>query len=384
MSARDRRDDRRSTARARAAQRASGFETTMFKMPQGLNFFQLEKGRKRVSVLGFTAGKGNPFAQPGQFHFERTFYCYNKIGADEKRYIAPAKTFNHKDYIAEWRAEKSKDPKFDQEVVKALLPKERQAFLVFDHDEPHKGVQLFEFSFHKFGKLLDTRIQNSDEAKGWDYFYFLDDDGFMLELTIIDTGTYGLEVSAIDFEKRTKPLPENVVNHGICLDDILLELSYDELKARFLCLSDEDREKSSVTSEPRVNKEPERKQEQPEPKKEETKTPFDTAADLGIVRDDEVLHGKRLLTVIRVASDGLTLTLMDPDGDELIKDVPVSSVKKVAIGSGAKAPEGVLSPSPAGSTKPQGKNPDPPFDDDTAAKPKDASSGDADWDSDWN
>ena len=355
----------------------------MFKMPEGLHFYKLEKGTKRLSFLPYKAGKGNPYVNEGEEHYERTFYTYNKIGADEKRYIAPGKTCNQKDYVQEYVQKEARNPKADQDALKALMPKERQIFLVYDHDDPGKGVQLFELSYHKFGKLLDRRIQNSAPEKEWDMFYFPDPDGFILELTVIDTGTYGLEVSAIDFERRTKPLPEEVFNHGICLDNILHVLSYDELKARFLCLTD-DEATSSEGSEPRVERRQEREEPRREERKEETQKPEPeqtkpksvTAAERGIDRDDSVIYDGRAMTVVRVSGDGTSLTLMEDATDEIHKAISPAEVKKVSpqVNTDRRVEQ-----QDTKKEEPKRLPSEPPFEE----SKKDESSGDADWDKDW-
>jgi hypothetical protein len=388
MSARDRREDRRSTARRRAEAHQSGFATTLFNMPEDLSFWKLEKGKKRISIIGYVVGKGNPFADQGEFHYERTFYVYNKIGADENRYVAPGKTFNHKDFVQEWREKKAREKDADQELLKALTAKERQVFLVFDHDEPEKGIQLFEFSYHKFGKRLDNRIKLSDESKGWDLFYYPDEDGFMLELSVIDTGTYGLEVDQIDFEKRSKPLPDAVVNHSICLDDILRELSYDELRAKFLCLDEGEVAKEKErdeSSEPRVQKKqeeaaPKQEERKPEPVKEEPKKEaVVTASDLGLSRDDEVLYEGEMLTIVKVSADGTELTLIDPEGDKIVKGVLVTRVKKPKKVDAAAVPKQEEKKADPPKEESKAKTESAPFD-----NKKDESKSDKDWDSDWD
>lgn len=386
MSARDRREARQSTARRRAAQRGSGYATTLFNMPEGLGFWKLEKGIQLIDIIPYTVGEGNPYADPGELHFERTFYTYNKIGADEQRYVAPAKTVNRRDFIQEWVSEKSKDPKADQEMLKGLAPKERQIFLIYDRKDPQKGLQLFEFSFHKFGKLLDTRTSTCPDGSGWDLFYYPDEDGFSLSLTVTDTGTYGLEVTAIDFFPRKTPIPDEIVNHNICLDDILNILSYEELKARFLMLSTEDVGKESGSSEPRVqqrSEEPAKRlpsEPAPEPKKKEPPPKkVATAMDSGINRGDSVRYKGRDFEVIKISPDGTSLTLMDSEG-EVEKAIGVDEVTPVATGNGQAPPQGALETK--AEPKQEARKSDPPFEE-TVSK-KDASSGDKDWDSEWD
>ena len=52
-------------------------------------FWDPKEGVSEIDIVGFTAGKGNPYAKEGEYHYERTFYVYNKVGPDEKKYIGP-------------------------------------------------------------------------------------------------------------------------------------------------------------------------------------------------------------------------------------------------------------------------------------------------------
>jgi hypothetical protein len=246
MASRDRREKRVSTARRRAEQHVAGFETTTLKVPDGLGFYDLSPGIHRLSIIPFKAGKGNPFADPGVLHYERTFYIYRKIGIEENSYVCPSKTFGKPDPIQEIRQKMAKDPKADPEEVKALNPKERQIFLVYGGKRNEEvKLALLENSYHTFGKLLDSRIKNSDEDLGWDLFYFPDEDGLTLELTVEEDGSGAYKfnkVTAIDFLPRKKALPDEVVNHGYCLDDFLVEVGYDHLKNIYMGVHNDEEE----------------------------------------------------------------------------------------------------------------------------------------------
>ena len=314
MSAKDRRTERTSAARRRAEQHESGFETTLFRMPEGMGFFSLTVGVHEIDILPFKAGKGNPYAEPGELYFERTFYCYRDVGIQEKRYVAPCK-LGLPDPIQDWKKKMANNASVDPEVLKSYFPKERQIFLVRDKKEPDK-IKLLESSFFGFGKLLDNRVQNSPEDSGWDMFYYPDETGMSLRLTVteeaIGTGKF-CKVSAIDFMPRKSPLPANLMNHGICLDDILIVPSYETLQDLFLGTIDptqggtrstEQQEEKSMT-----------------PSKEESKKEgpkvVHTAEKYGIKKGDDVRYKGENHTVLKISPDGTSLTLSDAN-DELV------------------------------------------------------------------
>lgn len=242
----DRRQGRRSLARRRAETHSSGFQTTTLKLPEGVGFYTAEKGKAYLDILPYKVGKGNENADPGEEYYERTFYQYRKLGVDEKSYVCPSKTFKDRDPVAELRQTEVKKPEPDTQLLKDLTPKERQIFLIYDRKNTEKGVQLWDISYHNFGKLLDSRLKNSDEERGWDWFYDAGEDGFTLEITFDENPHMKfIEATAIDFVPRKTPIPKNIANHGICLDDLLVRLSYDELRRILYNISPDDEEGGS-------------------------------------------------------------------------------------------------------------------------------------------
>lgn len=390
MSREERGGRRVSAARRRAETHVSGFETTVLRMPDGVGFFEWKAGTHLISIIPYTVkhGKevrgGNPMAEKGELYFERTFYTYRKIGVDEKDYICMSKTFAERDYIAGWKEQAAKKATADKETLDGLKPKERQIFLVFDHKNPDKGLQVLESSFHSFGKLLDSRVRNSSEDEGWDLFYFPDADGMMLRVTVEEDSTRGYKWSkatAIDFLKRKEPLPAEVVNHGIDLDEMLVRNTYEQLKAVFLGTDEggtgEADSKPATRNEqpkedPPKKDEPPKKEEAPfeEPaKKEEPKKPS-AASQVGISEGSYVGYQGAKCRVMKISPDGTSLVLMRESDDEIFKPVGCDEVS---------LPKAKPTPEPEPAKAPPPKQEEPTKKEEAKAAP---ASGDK-WD-DWD
>lgn len=256
MSASERREERVSYARQRATIMSSGFSGTAIRLPEGLNFYEAEVGTATLEFLPYVVGKGNPVVQtPGKMYYERTYWVYRKIGADDKSYICSSKSFGKPDYIQELRNVEAKKSNADKDYLKSLSPQMKQLFLVWDHNAPEKGIQLWDFSAHNFGSVLDDRIQASPESKGWDFFYYPDSDGFTLEVALKKDSFAGhnfLKATAIDFTKRddrtvakVKELFEEVKARNLCLDNFLIETEYEKLKRIFHSLPEPEGDSAS-------------------------------------------------------------------------------------------------------------------------------------------
>ena len=121
-------------------------------------------------------------------------------------------------------------------------------------------------------------------------------------------GTY-IKVKRIDFVDRESPIPKEIVKHGICLDDLLKKVSYDELKAAFLGTNFGD-EESDTDKDPEGDATDSTEQEDNEPDSKET-----AAEEKGLEKGSEVTFKGVEATILKISSDGTSLTLMDQNDD---------------------------------------------------------------------
>jgi hypothetical protein len=350
---RSRREGRpQSTARRRAEEHQSGYSTKTLKLPEGVKFYKKKEGMARLTILPYTVGNGNPFARPGETHYERTFFTYYKVGPGEDSYVCSSKTFNKPDFIQEERQRQSRKGA-DAEYLKTLSPRERQIFLVFDNDAPKEGIQLYEDAHFNFGKLLDERIKRSPESRGWDLFYLADADGFDLEITFgqasMGSGSPYTKALAIDFLPRDAALPEQLANHGFCLDDFIVETPYEVLKAAFLGetvggAEDGQHEEREEYQAPDRGRQTQAQQTHEAPPPSATRqeqalglAPVAgppkprTAMGAGLGKGDQVYYNQMVYDIMRISGDGTSLTLIRelPNGeDDIQKGIGVDDVKK--------------------------------------------------------
>lgn len=362
------------SAKKWANEHESGFSSTSLKVPEGVNFFSFKKaGTYKIDIIPFTAGEGNPNADEGTLHYERTYFSHRNIGPNEDTYVCPAKTFGKKCPICEARAKLARDPDSDEEYVKSLKPKERQLWNVFDHSEPDKGVQILDYSDWLFGKHLRAKINNADSGDGYELFAD-PDDGFTLKIGATEEKSGGYTFRSctdIEFKARKEPLSDEVLNAATCLDKCLIEMDYAKLKAIF---NQEDRDvKKDVAASNGKHRSADDDDDTP-PKRPAARKPTDDDDDddkpaakpgkknlaeakgleLGMmVKHDD--HGT--CTITKVSRDGTSLTLEDEDGDI-----------HTAIGPDEVEPKGKTKPADDDDDEPapkaRGKTADPDPDDD--------------------
>jgi len=237
-------------------------------MPEGMSSFRLTSaGTKKLDIIPFVTGDGNPFCDSGMAYWERTYYAHRGVGPNEEMVVCRSRTANEPCPVCEYRAKLAKDPDADPKLVEGLNPKRRQLFCVIDPSEPEKGVQIWDISYHLFGKLLAERLAEAEEDSGWENFYH-PVKGKRLRLTVREE-TMGsnkfFTVSAIDFIDR-KPYEMDIIEKAPCLDEILKLKSYDELKAL-------------LYQTPRGDEDEAEEEEAPAPKKKSVKKPVDEDED---------------------------------------------------------------------------------------------------------
>jgi hypothetical protein len=194
-------------------------------------------GVKRFDIMPYIVGKGNPRCDEGLDYYERTYYVHRNIGPDNKAYVCPAKTIGQRCPICEWRLRADRNKTADEALIKDLAPRERQLFVVYDHADSDKGYQVWDISYHLFGKALDKRLADLF-ADGDDYYCFADlQGGYTLRCGIVEKTIPGrtfFEVGTIDFKARAEDFDPECLQDTPCLDDLLVILPYDELRAIFL------------------------------------------------------------------------------------------------------------------------------------------------------
>jgi hypothetical protein len=221
------------------------YTSTSLKLPKDAKMFQIKSDKPlRIDILPYQVGEGNPFADPGMYHYERTFWVHRGIGPDNNTYVCLREASRGKQAcpICEHLQKLREDPDAHEDLIAALKPKRRQLFNVMDVNNPSDGVMIWDISFHLFGALLLESLEDEEFAKerrDWCEF----EGGQTLRLALKEK-TFNkqkfYEVSRIDFVERKKDYnPDDMLKKVFCLDRVVKVLSYAELKKVFLQTGEE-------------------------------------------------------------------------------------------------------------------------------------------------
>jgi len=334
-------DRQRAGSSQRDAKHRAGGDWTTLTIPDGIEIFSPKEGTVRFDIVTFEVGKNNPYAKPGEWYYERTYYTHSRVGPNNESYVCLAKTAGKPCPICEYRAKLASDPdEGNEKLIKSLKPKERQLFLihVVKRDEDSGKVMLYESSFHTFGKLLDKKRQDAEEDEP--HISNFDDEkaGATLKVSYSeeDAGGYTfLDAYSIEFKPRPNGLDSELMDHGICLDDVVKLLPYDELKRLFLQEPTKDDDDDDEPKKPAKSSKPkdDDDDDDDEPPKKATK-----ADGPELEEGQEVRHRQfGVCEIVRINDDGSLLLKndegkrfkgVDPKNVRPLVDKPKSSKAK--------------------------------------------------------
>ena len=146
-----------------------------------------------------------------------------------------AKTFKKKCPICDYATQGKNSGSLTKEELTALRPKERMLMCVIDRDDKDEKIQLWDVSHFLFGKLLEKELIDSDDPGIWKFFE--PDSGTSLRIRFSKEAFNGRDFwkpERIDFKTRKNDYPDEIVDEVPSLDDILVELPYNQLEEIFV------------------------------------------------------------------------------------------------------------------------------------------------------
>lgn len=262
----------------RQQEKSSGFTGTTLSLPEGVTFLEIDSDdTRKLVIVDYVVGKGNPYAEPGSRHYERTYYIHRNVGVDENSYVCPKKTFGKPCPVCEDFDKLRKTEDWDD--VKEMKPKQRQLFVAKELGEDDWHV--WDVSTFLFGEQLDYEVDNAEDSE---YDFFSDwEDGLYLRVAFEEKhfgSNQFYAAKSINFKER-EDLTEEEIAKIPCLDEMIVEYPYDKLKAIYDGESCEEEEEEQKEEKKEEKKEPEkkpssrRKKKEPEPEPEESEDDFD-------------------------------------------------------------------------------------------------------------
>ncbi len=305
---RERREVKYTDSKDWADKQGKGFEPTAVKLPDGVTFFVMKNtGSYEIDVVPYIVGVGNPAADEGYAHFERTYQVHRGLGADGKRsYCCLANTFGKRCPVCDWLRKEGGNA--DPDLVKKLRAQIRMLWCVIDRKTQDKKIQVYDSAYFKsFGEMLKTKIQAVPRYRD---FYKLEN-GYTLYLTVAEQNMGNVKfngVTNIEMEKREDSYPDDLLDKSPCLDECLIELTYKELNKVFTMEPDDGEEEKTISFNSQNEESTTQTREENGESHRESSAEFQAG--------DTVLYKRNRYTIFEVKLDG-SLSLKNGEGRKL-------------------------------------------------------------------
>lgn len=291
---------RRADARAWAEKEDRGWEPTAVKLPEGVNFFTLKRaGFYKIDVIPYVVGKGNPFADKGLLHFERSYFVHRGLGLTGKQnYCCLAECWGKKCPVCEHLSRHGGE--MDPDLVKKQKAQWRHLWNVIDTADPEKGIQVWDTAHWKsFGEMIKAKIKAVDAYADFSELTKAEG-GMTLQLSVADASFAGQnfkQVTNIEMLPRKKDYDESIIDKAVCLDEALVQLSYDALKTIYFQEEEGKNGNGRTTLKTTARKPADDDEDEDEPEEGDKEEPEEEEEEPD--GDDEVTVGSRVAFVYR-------------------------------------------------------------------------------------
>jgi len=216
-------------------------------LPKGVSVFTPEEGRISFDILPYLVSDpkhpdrndDTKSAQVGEYWYKRPFKIHRNIGAANDSVVCLS-SIGKRCFVCEERANMTKSGA-DKEETDALKPSLRNIYCIIPKDSKKHEVEphVFEISQYCFQDLLNEELVEDESNEDFPLL----EGGKTLKVRFggnaIGKNKF-VEADKISFVERDEDYTEDILDKVPDLDKILKILTYEEMKAKFLDLDDED------------------------------------------------------------------------------------------------------------------------------------------------
>jgi hypothetical protein len=195
-----------------------------------VEFWKCSEDEHFINIIPYLAGKNNPNVKEGNWAYNLDIFVHRKVGVNEDSFICLSRSFGRKCPICDEQARLRSLDDYDDKFVKSLNPTRRVVYnieCIDSEKESRKGIQLFDVSHFLFEKEL---AEIAKKPRGGGFILFSHpDEGKTVFFRKSGNGPTNTEYKAFKFEDRTEPIPDEILDAALCLDELIHIPSYEEV-----------------------------------------------------------------------------------------------------------------------------------------------------------
>ncbi len=220
--------------------------SSIVSLPDGASFLDIKKGTRYFDIIPYEVkATNNPFMNPGEIWYERTYFRHGNIGTENKSVICPLKTIKSPCPICEHRALLMKNYEDNKEQIRMIRPSERQLFNVIDIKSDNNDIKILDMSHFCFGDVLETELFEDEEMGCFPDLI----GGFTLRVRFqeetFDKNKFR-KADRIDFVER-RDYKDEIIDESIDLDSVLNILTYKQIETLFFENGEEAEPEEEIT-----------------------------------------------------------------------------------------------------------------------------------------
>jgi len=238
-------------------QKNAGSSYGYLKLPKGVSVYTPTPGnREKFDIVPYIINVDNhprkdeeyEIALKGGIWYCRPFKTHRGVGAENDTVVCLT-SFGKKCPICEYRKKRAKEGA-DKDELKAYNTSNRNLYAVIPKGIKGKAEELhiFDMSQFLFQDLLNEEVSENEEYEGFAEL----EGGFTLQVRWREESFAGnkyAEAGKIEFLKRDYEYDTEFLEEVPCLDEVLTELSYSALEAKFLEMEHESEEEEETEEE---------------------------------------------------------------------------------------------------------------------------------------
>ena len=227
---------------------ASGYED--------VEWFSIKSGINEIDIIPYEiSSKKHPQKiSAGELDYKLDFWAHKFVGASEGNYVCLKKTYGKPCPICEeiQKMIDSDEYNWKDDAVRSLTAKRRIVYNVVDLSEEDEKIKLFETSHFEFQKEIIEEAESTADAEG-EFITFADlEGGYTIKFRGSEReGDFrgSFKPKSFKFIERD-PYDEDILKEAYPLDDMLIVLSYDEIKNAFFGIEVDDEDEQEENEKP--------------------------------------------------------------------------------------------------------------------------------------
>lgn len=257
---------------SKSRKEGSGKFGTIFKEDLEVPKWKCKNGEHVIDIIPYRAGKHDPNRPEGKAAYFLDLYVHRNVGLTNDSFVCPSRNYKKPCPICE-EIKKLSDNDVPYEDYKDDVPKRVNIYNIvcYDNDEEtEKGVQVWDVANFFMEDKLRGLAKNKRTGEPIYYASPKKETGRSIAFERKGKGKGNVEFLSHEFLKRDYDITRDILEQAVCLDEVIILSSYEEIYAAYYGKEFEGKSKSRSKEEaPKEN----RRARRPSSNEEEDEAP---------------------------------------------------------------------------------------------------------------